>query len=552
MEQNPPQGPDWQDWIDRIGSNDVSEQELREFQNLLEASPENMDDYLETLLTEASLEMKDGLMVTPVVPAAEVVQSGEMTSVQTGLAAPVPSLQTSRQSGLGKVYVAVAACGALLLGLSYFLGKQSQSIESGTDVATHVATITDSDKIADAAGLRIGTPLQTGEIIVPPDSEIGIAMRGGARLEINGPAKIRIDGPEKVFLHSGRVQTYAPEYAHGFAIDTHEGEIVDLGTRFVTASGTEMGTEIHVLEGLVKARASENVKDMFYIGGEQAAILKNGKMLDTEFLARRLAIPINPNLADSDGDGVVDLIEAHYGTHAGDAGSKPDLLRIHDSFSGYAGQGEGNSVAKLEKTSYRGTGKITHWIGNGSFHAQGLSYKNSGRTLLSSGGCLETTGEKGVGASIILGDKELPKDGVIYISFLMQQPTKELNKPFSGLLLYMGDYREQLFTGELSVADSYGTRYAESNDEDAFAIPTDDQPHLFVIRIDQTRFLTDIFVDPSLDQLEKDIQPERRYQNAPDFDRIMVRSGSDSGNFSVRFDELRVGLTWDAVLPQKK
>ncbi len=535
---------DWQEWIDRLGNNDVSEQELRDFQQAVQESPEHIDEYMDALLVGASLGMKDGLLVSHVSNESEASKAQTLLTTTAPNLPAAKTLTTSHQSSFTKVYLAVAACVALLVGLSYFLGKQSQPVAPDIEIATHVATITDSDKIADAAGLRIGKPLQTGEIIVPPDSEIGIAMRGGARLQINGPAKLRIDGPENVFLHSGRIQTYAPEYAHGFAIDTNEGEVVDLGTRFVTASGTDMGTEIHVLEGLVKARASENVKDMFYIGGEQAAILKNGKMLDTEFLARRLNIPINPNLADSDGDRVVDLIEAHYGTNAGDPNSTPDLLRIAEPFVGY-------DSAKMDRTSYRGTGKISQWTGNGTFQDQGLVYRNNGKTLLTTGGCLATTGEKGVGAAIVLDDKELPKDGVIYISFLMQQPKKELNRPFSGLLLYLGEYREQLFTGELSVTDSYGARYAESDDEDIFAIPTDDQPHLFVLRIDKTRFLTDVFVDPPLGQIEKGLQPERRYQNAPKFDRIMLRSGNDSGTFSVRFDEVRIGLTWDAVLPLK-
>ena len=535
---------DWQEWIDRLGNNDVSEQELRDFQQAVQESPEHIDEYMDALLVDASLGMKDGLLVSHVSNESEASKAQTLLTTTAPNLPAAKTLTTSHQSSFTKVYLAVAACVALLVGLSYFLGKQSQPVAPDIEIATHVATITDSDKIADAAGLRIGKPLQAGEIIVPPDSEIGIAMRGGARLQINGPAKLRIDGPENVFLHSGRVQTYAPEYAHGFAIDTNEGEVVDLGTRFVTASGTDMGTEIHVLEGLVKARASENVKDMFYIGGEQAAILKNGKMLDTEFLARRLNIPINPNLADSDGDRVVDLIEAHYGTNAGDPNSTPDLLRIAEPFVGY-------DSAEMDRTSYRGTGKISQWTGNGIFQNQGLVYGNNGKTLLTTGGCLATIGEKGVGAAIVLDDKELPKDGVIYISFLMQQPKKELNRPFSGLLLYLGEYREQLFTGELSVTDSYGARYAESDDEDIFAIPTDDQPHLFVLRIDKTRFLTDVFVDPPLGQIEKGLQPERRYQNAPKFDRIMLRSGSDSGTFSVRFDEVRIGLTWDAVLPLK-
>ncbi|MBT8043529.1 MAG: FecR family protein, partial [Verrucomicrobiae bacterium] len=333
---NQPDQPNWQEWIDRIGNNDVSEQELREFQLLVEASPERMDDYIDALLTEASLEMKDGLAVKTTAPVSQPQPATQtlLTSNAPVPAAPV-SLSTYRQGSLGKVYLAVAASVALLIGLSYFLGRQTQPASPEQEVANHIATITDSDQMADAAGLRIGKPLHQGEVVVPSDSEIGIAMRGGARLKINGPAKLRIDGPENVFLHSGRVQTYAPEYAHGFAIDTDEGEIVDLGTKFVTSTGTTMGTEIHVLDGLVKARAAENAKDMFYIGGEQAAILKNGKMVDTEFLARRLNIPLNPNLEDSDGDRVVDLIEAHYGTHAGDPDSTPTLLRIDESFDGY-------------------------------------------------------------------------------------------------------------------------------------------------------------------------------------------------------------------------
>jgi len=523
---------DWTDWIDRVGDKDVSEEELMDFQQALRESPENIEAYLDALLTDTALETMDGLprVARPVVTAAPMEK------------------RSLADSGAGKwsaargVMLALAACVALLLVLSFFLTRKQEPTQDAAAVATHVATITDSDKLADAAGLRIGKPLQKGEVVVPEGAEIGIAMRGGARLEINGPARLRIDGPETVFLLSGRVKTYAPEYAHGFSINTNEGEIVDLGTRFVTVSGTDAGTEIHVLEGLVKARPEINTKDLFYIGGEQAGILKDGKMYSTEYLARRLDIPMNPVLPDSDGDGVIDVVESHYGTDEKDPASTPSLLRIAEGFENY-------DAGKFENSPYRGMGKITQWSGAGVFQARGLHYGNNAKALLTSGGSLITTGEKGVGATIRLDSQELPPKGVIYISFLMKQPHKKLNRPFSGLLLYMGEYREQLFTGELSVADSYGSRYSESENEDAFAIPTDDQTHLFVIRIDQTRFLTDVFVDPPLAQPEADVKPNKRYQDAAQFDRIMVRSGSDSGSFPVQFDEIRVGLTWDAVLP---
>ena len=405
MKQHSEHGPDWEEWIDRIGNNDVSEQELCDFQKLLEASPENMDAYLETLLTETSLEMKDGLMVQHADSAVPVI---------TTPISPVVSLP-SMQAGMGRnAKLTIAASIALLLWLSYFMGRETSTTPAAVEVAEHVATITDSNKIADAAGLLIGKPLYTGEIVVPAEAEIGIAMRGGARLQINGPASFRIDGPENVFLHKGRIQTYAPEYAHGFAIDTDEGKIIDLGTRFVTANGTDAGTEIHVIEGLVKANATSNKKDLFYIGGEQAAILKDGKMADTDYLAKRLSIPINPNLPDTDGDSVIDLIEDHYKTSINDSGSTPSLLRISESFNGYA-------AGTVNRTAYRGTGKIPQWVGGGTFLDEGLTYQNNGKVLLTTGGCLKTTGENGIGASFTPDTKELPSDGVIYMSFLMQQ-----------------------------------------------------------------------------------------------------------------------------------
>jgi ferric-dicitrate binding protein FerR (iron transport regulator) len=516
----------WPEWIDRLGRNDVSEQDLREFQDALDASPEAKREYMESLYTEAALEAE-----------------GDRSLLQPTLStAPQPESPPANIINLRRWALPAAASVAILLGLSYFLGSRNAPIATDTPVVAHVATITDTNKAADAAGLRIGELLRKGDISVPDGAEIGIAMHGGARLQINGPATFRIDGPEKIFLHKGRVQTYAPEYAHGFTIDTDEGKVIDLGTRFVTTTGTELGTEIHCIEGLVKAKATDAASKMTFIGGEQAAILKDGKMIDTEYLAQRLAIPLDPNLPDSDGDGVPDVIERYYGTNANDPKLTPASLRISESFDHY-------KPSAIEETTYQGVGKIPHWQGGGHFIAKGLTYSHQGKTLKSSGGCLETTGDGGTGAIIIPDPTELPKDGTIYISFLIQYPVSHLRNPFAGLLLYDNAHREQFFCGKISSVDSYGSRYATSAIEDMFAIPTDDQPHLFVIRLDLTKRLTDVFVDPNLSLSDTDQQPKKRYQDVPAFDRIMLRSGSFQVKLPVKFDEIRVGLTWDAVLP---
>jgi hypothetical protein len=389
--------------------------------------------------------------------------------------------------------------------------------------------------------------LNPPEVVVPENAEIGIAMHGGARLQINGPAVFHIDSQEKIFLQKGRIQTYAPEYAHGFAINTDEGNIIDLGTRFVTTTGTDVGTEIHVIEGLVKAKATKRNSKMTFIGGEQAAILKDGKMVNTDYLAQRLNIPLDLILPDSDGDKVSDVIETHYSTSISDPNSKPALLRISESFNDYQ-SGPVNGI------KYRGLGKISTWVGPGVFLKEGLQYKQQELRLVSSGGCIETVGEFGAGASVIVANENLPRDGMIYISFLMQQPTVCLERPYSGLLLYLEEFQEQLFVGELHPTNSYGSRKARRETQESFAVKTDNKPHLFLIRIDQTRMLTDVYIDPPLGPLGKpdtSLLPHVRYHEVLQFDRITFRSGSDSGNFLVRFDELRVGLTWDSVLPVK-
>ncbi len=78
---------DWQEWIDRLGNNDVSEQELRDFQKAIQESPEHMDEYMDALLVDASLEMKDGLPSFLWYDAETVVRDGKSYEVTVTLEA---------------------------------------------------------------------------------------------------------------------------------------------------------------------------------------------------------------------------------------------------------------------------------------------------------------------------------------------------------------------------------------------------------------------------------------------------------------------------------
>lgn len=508
---------DWQQWIERLKSKDLTEEELREFEAALRDDPTQADAYMDALLTEVSLE--SGSLPKP-------VMQREM----------LPSQVVGRQRPARRLLrvAAWAASVAVCITAAYFFGRSTAPAPvASTVLAEHVATITDADAAAEKTGIRIGAPLPIGDLEVPEHSKVGIAMRDGARLEVHGPAQLSIVSKEKIRLRKGRVSTYAPEYAHGFTVDTEDGEVIDLGTRFVTAAGAGRGTEVHVLEGLVKARPGEQTSGFQNLEGKNAAILKDGKMEPTEFLARRLDVPLDPVLPDHDGDGIPDVVESHYGTDPFVATSKPDVQRIEESFRDYQ----------------PGPIQGSKWQGNGTFLAQGLTYRNNGKSLKTSGGALQTIGQFGVGTVLVPKIDEFPTQGVIYLSFLSQNPSiGARNAPFGGLLLYKGD-REELFVGKLSPVTSYGSRLKTSLTQEKFEVAADQAPHLFVIRIDRTRLVTDVFIDPPLGQPESSISHRVRYYNVPDFDRIMLRSGSASGNFPVVFDEIRAGLSWDAVLP---
>jgi ferric-dicitrate binding protein FerR (iron transport regulator) len=519
--------PNWQEWIDILGRGDVSDEELRAFQKELEASPENKKAYLQALSTEVALELEDPLPHPKSDTPTQVISAAHSTS------------RVGQVIKISNWALPAAAVITAVLALSYFLTRQSPSNQTESSVAT----ITDTNPAADAAGFKIGELLKLGKITLPDDAEVGIAMRGGARLKLKGPAILRLDHSDLVFLEKGRVKTYAPEYAHGFTINTEDGKVVDLGTRFVTAKGGGIGTEIHVLEGLVTAIASTSETPTALIKQYQATILKDGYMTSTAFLANRLNIPLNPTPVDTDGDNISDLIEKHYGTNPRDPLSFPEPLRVADSFTGYP-VGD-----HLYHRKFTGKGEVAFWLGSGScFPDSGLTYSNNGKSLLCSGGYFETIGLSGAGASINVTDENLPKDGSIYISFLMKLPIVSKDVVFSGLILYQGEYKEQLFLGKIGSARTFGSRFIEKEEEESFAdAPFDDRTHLMVIHINHSQQITDVFLDPPLGEAPP--SPNQRYQEAIPFDRISLRSGSGSGVYPVKFDEIRVGLTWDSVLP---
>lgn len=81
-----------------------------------------------------------------------------------------------------------------------------------------------------------------------------LRMASGASVILDGPALLDVLGRNRVRLGSGRVAAEVPSAATGFRIDSPDGRIIDVGTRFGVEVGPRgRGTEVHVLDGLVRA-----------------------------------------------------------------------------------------------------------------------------------------------------------------------------------------------------------------------------------------------------------------------------------------------------------
>jgi hypothetical protein len=355
---------------------------------------------------------------------------------------------------------------------------------------------------------------------VPDESFLELKMDGGAELEIRGPAALRLEGANRIYLNKGRLLAYVPERARGFTIATADGEVVDLGTRFVTSVDELSGTEVHVMEGLVKISSLDQNAPAVELRRHDAGRLKGNAITEIDYIEERFDLPL--------AEKVDPAVERNQ-----------QFLKVEESFANYPAA----PVHGVRSTAF---GIDSAWQGGGKFSHEGLAYRNQGRRLVVSGGALKSD-------PFEVGDVMFPSPQdcgaeKLYISFLMKLPVAESDGFFSGLLLYTGE-KEELFVGKISIASSFGSRLEKAENQESFHRTPDQKTHLFVVRLDRAAGKTDVFMDPVLGLSEEAQTPNQRYDKAPEFDRIMLRSGGGGRGFSVAFDEVRLGENWNSVLP---
>jgi hypothetical protein len=165
-----------------------------------------------------------------------------------------PRRTTHLSAGWQAAVIAVVFCAAVWAGILFIprAGKPARPsvaiVPAGAP--SYVATMVAADDAANRERLASGERLAPG-IMKVEAGRVLINLDGGARMVLVGPAEIDIGSRASARLISGKVAVRAPEDGSGFSLNTPEGDIRDLGTEFV-ANVENGATECHVLDGEVE------------------------------------------------------------------------------------------------------------------------------------------------------------------------------------------------------------------------------------------------------------------------------------------------------------
>ncbi|EWH10217.1 hypothetical protein DS2_08957 [Catenovulum agarivorans DS-2] len=129
-------------------------------------------------------------------------------------------------------------------------------VSSLVSVQNNLAVVTKVAALSSVSEFSVGKKLNKGKIYLDQGySEV--AMGNGVVLVLEAPIQLDIRSENLVILEKGKLVAKVPPQAIGFRVDTPSSEIIDLGTEFAVDVNERGESQVHVLDGEVKARASK-------------------------------------------------------------------------------------------------------------------------------------------------------------------------------------------------------------------------------------------------------------------------------------------------------
>lgn len=103
---------------------------------------------------------------------------------------------------------------------------------------------------------QTGCPLTAG-VLTLKSGVAQIEFYSGAAVILEGPTSFELVSEMRGIFRSGKLRARVPQQARGFTIATQGTDVVDLGTEFGMRVGDDGQAEIHVIEGQIELRPTE-------------------------------------------------------------------------------------------------------------------------------------------------------------------------------------------------------------------------------------------------------------------------------------------------------
>ncbi len=143
--------------------------------------------------------------------------------------------------------IATLACLA-----SLWLGRES-SVDTASQKPT-LAVLTQSVGVQWKNGghlFQAGSTLSAGTLAFD-QGLIQLEFLNGAVVVAEGPAELELLSSSRAICRRGKIRASVPPQAHGFTITAPDMDVVDLGTEFGLAVGSDGKSQIHVIDGEVR------------------------------------------------------------------------------------------------------------------------------------------------------------------------------------------------------------------------------------------------------------------------------------------------------------
>lgn len=259
--------------------NGLSDQELRQLQDILVSSPEHLERYCEFVKNYAAVQAKidSGLTIVPKGAGdsrsldmslwkALSEQERQAETVEIRPAAQTPELvmgvrEKRRQLRLPRrisrisLYTAILGWVAMFLVIGYVIRYPRQVTLPTATLIESVAARWQDHAFEGKAGTRLYNTDVPRQLVA---GLVKIRMDSGVEVLIQGPAEFRAEDTNQFYMTYGKISSTVPEGAEGFVVRTPAATVVDYGTEFGMLVDKTGRTEAHVFKGQVELRCGSD------------------------------------------------------------------------------------------------------------------------------------------------------------------------------------------------------------------------------------------------------------------------------------------------------